>query len=78
MTKYHVFHVYLKVHKCISWQRQIKEAQRSKSKFKAMLIDFFDIKEIILENREPDGVTVSRNYYKKRFLKHWQQGIRRN
>lgn len=45
----------------------MKKAQQSKSKFKAMVIDFFDIKEIILENREPDEVTVSRNNYKKGF-----------
>lgn len=43
---------------------RIKKARQSKSKFKAMLIVFFDRKGVILEHWVPEGQTVNQNYYK--------------
>jgi hypothetical protein len=42
----------------------MKKARQSKSKFKAMLIVFFDIKGVIFEHCVPEGATVNQHYYK--------------
>lgn len=44
---------------------QMKKAWQSKSKFRAMLIVFFGIKGVIMENWVPNGVTVNQHYYRK-------------
>ncbi|VVC46534.1 Transposase, type 1 [Cinara cedri] len=42
---------------------RIKKARRSKSKFKAMLIVFFDINGIVMNEWVPEGQTVNKIYY---------------
>ena len=48
---------------------RMKKARQSKSKFKAMLIVFFDIKGVILEEWVPEGTTVNQHYYKEVLIK---------
>lgn len=48
---------------------RIKKARMSKSKFKAMLIIFFDIKGIIFIEWVPSGQTVNQYYYKEVLIK---------
>jgi len=47
----------------------MKKARMSKSKFKAMLIVFFDIKGIIFVEWVPSGQTVNQYYYKEVLIK---------
>jgi hypothetical protein len=55
---------------------KMKKARQSKSKFKAMLIVFFDIKGVIFEHWVPEGATVSQHYYKN-VLQTLKERIRR-
>ena len=55
---------------------RLKKARQSKSKFKAMLIVFFDIKGVILEEWVPDGATVNQHYYKQ-VLETLRERVRR-
>ncbi|XP_029341252.1 uncharacterized protein LOC115033209 [Acyrthosiphon pisum] len=48
---------------------RMKKARMSKSKFKAMLIVFFDIKGIIFVEWVPSGQTVNQYYYKEVLIK---------
>ena len=42
---------------------RMKKARMSKSKFKAMLIVFFDINGIVMTEWVPEGQTVNQTYY---------------
>jgi histone-lysine N-methyltransferase SETMAR len=55
---------------------RLKKARQSKSKFKAMLIVFFDIKGVLLEEWVPDGATVNQHYYKQ-VLETLRERVRR-
>ncbi|GFS83246.1 putative mariner transposase [Trichonephila clavipes] len=45
-----------------------KKARMSKSKFKAMMIVFFDIHGIVYLHWVPEGQTINQHYYLERFL----------
>jgi PhoPQ-activated pathogenicity-related protein len=55
---------------------KMKKARQSKSKFKAMLIVFFDIKGVIFEHWAPECATVNQHYYKN-VLQTLRERIRR-
>jgi histone-lysine N-methyltransferase SETMAR len=55
---------------------KMKKARHSKSKFKAMLIVFFDIKGVIFQHWVPEGRTVNQHYYKN-VLQNLRERIRR-
>ncbi|GFU31177.1 putative mariner transposase [Trichonephila clavipes] len=59
---------------------RIKKARMSKSKFKAMLIFFFDINSIVMTEWVPEGQTVNQTYYlsvlvtlRERVCKKWPE-----
>jgi len=48
---------------------RMKKARMSESKFKAMLMVFFDIKGLIFVEWVPSGQTVNQYYYKEVLIK---------
>ena len=54
----------------------IKKARMSKSKFKAMLIVFFDINGIVMTKWVPEGQTVNQTYYLS-VLATLREGVRK-
>ena len=54
-----------------------KKARQSKSKFKAMMIFFFDIRRIVYVDWVPEGQTVNQVYYKE-VLTKLRERVRRS